>query len=79
MFRFHTTTEEPTKDVHVQLEQDDEDVNILLNGELVAYFDGEDGTLRLVALREGAVPVPTETCTPNGHFRRLKVAGYEIK
>jgi len=77
MFWFAANFRASSEDIVVRLEEDDGDVDILLNGKLVAFFDGDDGTLRLTPLKRNELPIPTEK--PNGGFRRLKVAGYEIK
>jgi len=66
MFWFTVNSWTFPDDIVIRLEEDDGDVNILLNDRLVAFFDGDDGTLRLVPVKEGTVPVPTEK--PNGGF-----------
>jgi len=65
MFQFQVLApnEQATNTVFVQFEEDHGDVNILLNDELVAYFDGETGRLCLVPVDKDFVSVPTKEKT----------------
>jgi len=51
MIKFRAATI-PGDSVPVTLEQDQEDVNIVIDGMTVAYLKGADGTLRLLPILE---------------------------
>jgi len=59
-FKILSPDDQATNTVYIQFEEDYEDVNILLNDELVAYFDGETGQLCLVPVDKDFSSVPTQ-------------------
>jgi len=71
MFQFQILSPDvpATNTVYVQFEEDHGDVNILLNDELVAYFDGEAGQLCLVPVDKDFVSVPTKEKTGRSYLK----------